>query len=337
VRLCLELNEESVSAAVTTYIQFKVDWLSKRNKYGNDTRHAVQRYLSLNANGTFLWIALVCQRLSNISGWKVQQTITSYPPGLDAFYKRMLDQIKDSDDVQLCNRILAIVSAVYRPITLDELSSLVDMPDGVSGEYEALSEIIGLCGSFLKLREYTINFVHQSAKDFLVGKAYNDIYPSGMQYMHHNIFSRSLQIMSKKLKRDVYDLGAPGISIGEVKQPSPDPLSSVRYSCVHWIDHLLDCNPNMNANYDLQDGGSVNEFLQQSYLYWLEALSLCKSMSEGIVSMTKLDSFLQVLPSPIFVNDIRLHDIGKRICLRIARTSSRCLSVYYVSQATNTD
>jgi hypothetical protein len=28
VRLCLELNEKSVSAAVTTYVQFKVDWLA---------------------------------------------------------------------------------------------------------------------------------------------------------------------------------------------------------------------------------------------------------------------------------------------------------------------
>jgi hypothetical protein len=54
VRLCLKLNEKSVSAAVTTYIQVKVNWLAKRNKYNNNTRDAVQRYLSLNANGTFL-------------------------------------------------------------------------------------------------------------------------------------------------------------------------------------------------------------------------------------------------------------------------------------------
>ncbi len=29
VRLCLELNEKSVSAAITTYVQFKVDWLGE--------------------------------------------------------------------------------------------------------------------------------------------------------------------------------------------------------------------------------------------------------------------------------------------------------------------
>ena len=52
--LCLELNEKSVSTAVTTYIQFKVDWLAERNEYDNDTWDAVQRYLSSNASGTFL-------------------------------------------------------------------------------------------------------------------------------------------------------------------------------------------------------------------------------------------------------------------------------------------
>jgi hypothetical protein len=78
----------------------------------------------------------------------------------------MLDQIMDSEDTELCNSILAVVSAVCRPITLDELVAFVDMPNGVAGEYEALLEIIGLCGSFLMLCECTISFVHQSAKDF---------------------------------------------------------------------------------------------------------------------------------------------------------------------------
>lgn len=59
------------------------------------------------------------------------------------------------------------MSTVYRPITLSELSSLIEMPD-YDYDNEALSEIITVCGSFLTLRENTITFVHQSAKDFLL-------------------------------------------------------------------------------------------------------------------------------------------------------------------------
>ncbi|KAF7903623.1 uncharacterized protein EAF01_006672 [Botrytis porri] len=160
LRLCLELNEKSVSAAVATFIQFKVEWLAKRNKYHNDTREAIQQYLTLNANGTFLWVALICQELSNVSRWKALQKVTLLPPGLNALYQRMLDQIMHSEDAELCRSILAVVSTVYRPVTLDELMAFVDMLDRVFSDYEALSEIIGLCGSFLTLRERTIFFVH---------------------------------------------------------------------------------------------------------------------------------------------------------------------------------
>ncbi|KAF1810848.1 beta transducin-like protein HET-D2Y [Eremomyces bilateralis CBS 781.70] len=293
VRLCLELNEKSVAAAITTFIQFKVDMLAERKRYSDDTRDDVHHYLSLNAKGTFLWVALVCQELANASEWEAEEMALAFPPGLDLLYKRMLDQIYSSRYAKLCKSILAIVLTVRRPITLDELVCFVNMLNRVAGKYEALSEIIGLCGSFLNIREHTIYLVHQSAKDFLAHKQRNEIHPSGIEDTHRTIFSQSLQVMSKTLRRDVYGLGAPGLPIDQVKQPDPDPLSSVRYSSIYWIDHLLDCAPTKNATNDLQDGGSINIFLRQRYLYWLEALSLCRSMSEGVVSMAKLEDLIQ--------------------------------------------
>lgn len=262
----------------------------KRNRYGSDTQDTVQQYLTLNANGTFLWVALVCQELSNISGWKAQQKLTAFPPELDALYRRMIDQIRDSEDAELYKRILAVVSAVYRPITLGELLAFVDMPNGVAGEYEALSEIIGHCGSFLTLQEHTISFVHQSARDFLVEKASQEVFVSGIESEHHTIFSRSLQVMSKTLRRDIYSLGARGFSIDQVKQPNPDPLAAARYSCLYWVDHLLKCATTEKTSSDLRDGGSVNKFLCQKYLYWLEALSLMRSLSGGVVMIRDLEN-----------------------------------------------
>jgi hypothetical protein len=297
VRLSLELNERSVATAIAAYIQFKVDWLAKRNKYNSDTCEAVQNYLSLNANGTFLWVALVCKELSKIPGWKAKKKVTAFPPELDPFYRRMMDQIRgveDAEDAELCTQILAVVSAVYRPVTLDELSSFVDMPNGIAGEYEALSEIIGSCGSFLTLREQTVSFVHQSAKDFLVQKVYNEIYPFGLEAVHHTIFSRSLQAMSQTLGRDIYSLRAPGISIDQVEAPNPDPLAAVRYSCLYWVNHLLSCDARVNATSDLKDGGLVDKFLRQSCLSWLEALSLMRSLSSGIVTIRNLENRIEV-------------------------------------------
>src|SRR5271155_2054797 len=100
--------------------------------------------------------------------------------------------------------------------------------------------------------------------------------------------------MSSALLRNVYRLGAPGFPIDRVEQPESDPLAKARYSCVYWVDHLHDCDPTRNATNDLQDGGSVDKFLRRSYLYWLEALSLLRSMSEGVLSMAKLSGLLTV-------------------------------------------
>jgi hypothetical protein len=86
--------------------------------------------------------------------------LTAFPPELNALYKRMMNQIMALEDAELCKRILALISAVYRLITLNELASFVDMLDGVSDKYEALSKIIGLYGSFLMLQERIIFFVH---------------------------------------------------------------------------------------------------------------------------------------------------------------------------------
>jgi hypothetical protein len=93
---------------------------------------------------------------------------------------------------------------VYRPIALDELASLVELPNSLSNDSEALSEIIAIYGSFLTMREDTIIFVYQSVKEFLLREMQNRGFPRGIEAEHHTIFSRSLQTISKTLRRDIF-------------------------------------------------------------------------------------------------------------------------------------
>ncbi|KAH0536101.1 hypothetical protein FGG08_006987, partial [Glutinoglossum americanum] len=295
VRLCLELNPGSISTAVSIYIRHRVRQLAQLKRYDNKTESAVRDYLSLNANDTFLWVALVCQNLEKVSRWSALLKLNTIPPGLNSLYEKMIEKICDSDDVDLYKQILAFVTIARRPITLKELTSFVEMLEDISDDLESLREIIGLCGSFLTLREYTVYFVHQSAKDFLLEKASNTIFPSGIEEVNYTIFSRSLKVMSRTLRRDIYGLCAPGFPIDKIRQPNPDPLTAARYSCVYWVDHLCEWDSSKSSRHrgDLQDGSTVDEFLRKKYLYWLEALSLLGSMSEGVLSMIKLEGLLQ--------------------------------------------
>ena len=72
----------------------------------------------------------------------------------------MIDQVRNSEDAEPCKRILAVISIVYRPIAFGELASLIELPNNLSGDSEALSEIIAICGSFLTVREDAIIFVY---------------------------------------------------------------------------------------------------------------------------------------------------------------------------------
>ncbi|KAH7308785.1 WD40-repeat-containing domain protein [Rhexocercosporidium sp. MPI-PUGE-AT-0058] len=329
MRLCLELNQQSVSAAVRTYIEHKTRQLAEQKKYDDKTRADVRQHLISNSNDTFLWVALVCANLKNVPRWKTLAKLNEFPPGLDSLYQRMMSQICKSDDVDLCKQILAITSIVYRPITLTEITSFVKTLENIADDHESLVATIGLCGSFLALRETTIYFVHQSAKDFLLKEATNDIFPSGTNGTHHTIFSRSLQVMSRTLRRDIYSLNAPGISIDQVKPPDPDPLAVARYSCLYWVDHLLDC---MNTMNDLKDGGSVYSFLCQSFLYWLEALSLMKSLSDSILMIKKLENWLQADKSPdllAFLHDAKRFALYNRSIIEQAPLQLYCSALVF--------
>ncbi|KUL83182.1 hypothetical protein ZTR_10107 [Talaromyces verruculosus] len=294
IRVQLELNADLISSAVHTFIQYKVDQLSRDKKYDTETSAAVQRHLISNADGTFLWVALVCQMLADpkVRKWQTLTKLKSFPPGLNALYKRMLMYISDSNDADLCKEILAIVSIVYRPISLEELKSLVQSLEEFDSDN--LEEVVALCGSFVTIKNGVVLFVHQSAKDYLLDKAVDEIFPSGIAHQHHAVVSRSLDVLSRSLRRDIYDLRKPGVLIEEVVTPDPDPLASVRYSCVFWVNHLLDSRRTQGKEYDevLWDGGVIHKFLQKSYLYWLEGLSLLKSISDGVRAVQKLESLI---------------------------------------------
>lgn len=295
IRLSLELNAESVSAAVSVFIQHKVLQLAQEKKYDKKTQGAVFKHLTTNANDTFLWVALVCQDLEKTAKRNVLKKLNSFPPGLDALYERMLQQIGASDDDELCKQVLATIALVYRPITLQELVALAEPLEDIANEAE-VREIIGFCGSFLTLREDTVYFVHQSAQDFLLEKASNDVFLDGIEATHYVMFLRSLAILSKTLQRDMYGLEAPGLSINDIEPLTSRPLAESRYQCIYWIDHLCDSRSQSGASSakDAQVMAVVREFVEKKYLYWLEALSLCKSMAKGVTSITKLWLLVQV-------------------------------------------
>jgi hypothetical protein len=295
-RLSLELNAELVAAAVKIFIQQKTLQLAQEKRYTPEVEDKVLQHLTSNAGDTFLWVALVCQDLKTTPKWNVLKKLAQFPPGLDSLYRRMLQQIRESDSAEICLGVLVVTAVLYQPVTVAELVILTKQLADFTDDLESVREIISLCGSFLTLRDNTVYFVHHSAKDFLVTKARNEVFPDGDECIHRDIFQESLTVLQKTLRRDMYNLQAPGYPVGDVKPPILDPLATSRYPCIYWIDHFYDskCKALAHSATTQEDATTIDTFLRQKYLYWLEALSLCRSIAKGVVSMTKLWDLVQV-------------------------------------------
>ena len=162
----------------------------------------------------------------------------------------MIEQIQQSEgrSPEFCMQILSISTLAYRPFHLLELAALADLPEEISCEQENLRKIVRMCGSFLTIREDIIYFIHQSAKDYLSTSVDHLIFPSGRTEVHRGIVSRSLQNMSEKLHRDIYNLQDPGILIDQVNSVDPDPLAQIRYACVYWIYHLCEIDNSLHRS-----------------------------------------------------------------------------------------
>ncbi|KAL6908366.1 hypothetical protein GGI43DRAFT_420241 [Trichoderma evansii] len=301
-RLSLELNEDSVSEAVRFYINYKTTHLKKRVGLDNEAVRIVREYLTENARGTFLWVALVCKELMKLAVRKrhVLKKMAEFPPQLGPLYDRMMNQIRGSEDSDICERILNLVAIVYRPISLVELASILDMPNNLNDE--DLEELVVACGSFLIVREGVILFVHQSAKDFLLKDKKLVPEPASQ---HYAVLCKSLEILSSTLHRNMYRLPHTGTLIKEHTQSQgQDVLRHVRYSCVFWVDHLKAVIGVDREKYEflLQDDKIIHHFLKSKLLNWLEALSLMERMSDAIrtVSILKKLAGIELAPLQVY-------------------------------------
>lgn len=293
--ISLELNSESVSAAIKTYIYYQVQLLSKEKRYQQNTTDSIQEYLANNADGTFLWVALVCEMLKKAPSFDPCPNSTSYPQGLDNIYKRMIDKVLGSE-FHWGSRILAISTVAHRPLSIQELETLTFSPSNSNDTIESLEkrweEALGYCGNFLTKRKGVVYFIHQSAKDFIINKAFDKLFSDGTEHINRHIFKVSISAMTKTLRRDIYGLTKPGFLISDLTSqyvPSPDPLAPVGYCCAYWIDHFGELTSHCgDDNYQ----ELIYNFLKKKYIYWLESLSLLRNVYHGQMGMRKLERLL---------------------------------------------
>ncbi|KAK1713022.1 NACHT domain-containing protein, partial [Colletotrichum lupini] len=297
--LSLELNSDLIADAVRMYIRIKVDELAEKSPYDDDLdlRNHVEKYLNDNSSDTFLWVALVCDALRQdnitVRDHVIGQegVLQTFPKGLDKLYKRMFQYISGTRDADLCKAVLAVTSILERPVISLELCSIMGLSKKFDRKVETLERVVRCCGSFLSLRDGTVYFVHQSARDFLLDKeedTFANLFPRGVEGLHWAVCLESLGAISKVTRRNIYGLKDVGIAQKDIIMPKPNPLVSVAYSCAFWMKHLGESS----TERDIKDYEFVNEFLRTKFLYWLEALALIGELSKAVQGIQKLQNVI---------------------------------------------
>jgi ankyrin repeat domain-containing protein 50 len=172
-----EREMEEISFEINLVIDAKVkDFMELRLlEYGidDDAHVTVQEQLKKIENRTYLWMALIFPELEKMVGYaedELLETIKRIPPTIDKAYEKIL---ANSRDVAKARRLLHIVCAASRPLTLIEMNRALSIDGNGSHRRLVPSEsfpntVRGLCGLFVRIQHERIYLIHQTAKEFLI-------------------------------------------------------------------------------------------------------------------------------------------------------------------------
>jgi hypothetical protein len=168
---------------VRAYIETKVERLATLGAYKEELKEFLKEHLLLRAEGTFLWVSLACCEMEGLPSISVKDTLQQLPMGLFPLYGRILEvaKRKAGRHAKPSIEILRAVIAAFRPLTLQELGIVADLPVEHRRDPQALMEYVELCGSFLTVRQEIVYFVHQSAKDYLLSLTERRVVSPGLE------------------------------------------------------------------------------------------------------------------------------------------------------------
>ncbi|RYP19126.1 hypothetical protein DL766_008512 [Monosporascus sp. MC13-8B] len=172
-------NEEEItkiSHEIDMAIRSRVMDISRTLELGLEEQNVLIEELTLGQSRTYLWVHLVFDEIQNgilLTPGKIRSEVRNIPRTVSEAYNRILSK---SRDISLARKLLHIVVAAARPLTLLEMAlALAIGPKHQSiGDIDLVPEeqfrddIRQLCGLFVVVVDSKVYLLHQTAREFLV-------------------------------------------------------------------------------------------------------------------------------------------------------------------------
>ena len=174
IRLAGENDSELISQEIDLVIKERVRNLD----FENAIKPPLERWLLKIKHRTYLWVHLIFDVIENsptrtLNG--LHELVRKLPDTVNNAYEAILEK---SEDKNLARKLLHIVVAAVRPLTLKEMNVALAIEDG-NKSYKTLgiepeswfpTKVQKLCGLFVSVIDSRLYLIHQTAKEFLMSE-----------------------------------------------------------------------------------------------------------------------------------------------------------------------
>ncbi|KAH0534088.1 hypothetical protein FGG08_007313, partial [Glutinoglossum americanum] len=179
VHLQGEKESKAISKEINFVIQFEVQKKIGLELNLNDSEKSfLERELSSMPHRTYLWLKLILEVIrgrTSVTRMRIQEIISNLPTTVETAYEAILEK---SSDRRLARKLLCIVVAAVRPLTLKEMNIALAIEDhhrsskdlDLEDEIRFESTVRHLCGLFISVIDQKVYLIHQTAKEFLLAK-----------------------------------------------------------------------------------------------------------------------------------------------------------------------
>ena len=187
-RLALEERQKEIDADVRLVISQRVERIARRTNAKQETIKVLEKSLNENADRTFLWakfaLDILDEQLLTAPG-DFHRVLAELPRDLETTYERFLSKVLPGQE-GFAKKVLGLVIASYRPLTLDEISFIDAMRDNTSKICQNLADvekyhlrtniradINKILGPLVRISDSKVYLVHISLKEFLCAHVCN--------------------------------------------------------------------------------------------------------------------------------------------------------------------
>ncbi|KAL6230238.1 hypothetical protein BDW75DRAFT_234563 [Aspergillus navahoensis] len=251
IRIPGEEESETISHEVNHVITHRVNQLSQKKNLSSEVRKKLEEGLQKTPHRTYLWVYLVFNYLEEEGFRKTakgaESALKTIPRSVNAAYELILKKCKDRSTVR---KVLSIILAASRPLTLPEMNIAVNVDDtsqsiddlDLEDEEDFKSRLRTLCGLFISIYQGRIHFLHQSAREFLVGDlGSSNTIPLEPSWHHSIAMTQAHEVLATVCVRYLEFLNSGTTISGHADEEDNRIAGShdfLRYSARTWTTHF---------------------------------------------------------------------------------------------------